>query len=133
MERRTIRITIPPPVSQSGKKKNPKDLKEAQDPSTGADMEALQLLLEKISSDMTEMSTKISTLGTDIGSLRTEVTNDIATLRTEVTTFKTELKQDIDKQNQRIEAVEQRVAEMEERETILIKVVKRYPLSRPNR
>ena len=88
-------------------------------------MEALQLLLEKISSDMTEMSTKISTLGTDIGSLRSEVAKDIETVRKEVTTFKTVINKDIVDHNQRIEALEERVAEMEERETILIKVVKK--------
>ena len=63
METRTSKVTVPP----SGKKKNPKDLKEAQDPSTGADMEAFKVMLEKISTDMTTMSTKISA---DIGSLR---------------------------------------------------------------
>ena len=84
-------------------------------------MEALKLMLENLSTDMKAMTTKIS----NIELLQTEVKNDIATLRTEVTTFKTALNKDIVEHNRRIEAVEQRVAEMEERETILIKVVKK--------
>ena len=121
MERRTIRIKIPPPVSQSGKVNNPKSLKGTQDPSTGAGMEALKIMLENLSTDMKAMTTKMS----NIELLQTEVKNDVAALRTEVTNYKAELKNDIAEHNLRIEAVEQTVAVMEERESILIKVVKK--------
>ena len=71
METRYGKATVKP---QSAKKKSSKDLKQTQDPNTGADMEAkLQVMLDTL-------YTKIST---DIGSLRTEVNNNIETLRTE--------------------------------------------------
>ena len=84
-------------------------------------MEALKLMLENLSADMKSMTTKMS----NIELLQTEVKNDVAALRTEVTNYKAELKNDIAEHNLRIEAVEQTVAEMEERESILIKVVKK--------
>ena len=124
MDTRSGKVTEKP---QTAKKKSSKDLKQTQDPATGADMEArlqamLDVLSESLSTQMTTMSTKLSA---DIGSLRTEVNENIETLRSEVKTFKTELKEDVAAQNERIEAVEQRVAEVEERETILVNVVKK--------